>query len=145
MTTPKKKPIVLTEREEAMLALLATGKKNRDIGDALGLSEGTTRVYLHYLYERIGVANKTEAAIWFDRRRAAIQGAVEAPTDATVGRVTSAFAQLDQARERIATVRDQIAEELKTLKRQERHVDKEGQVAYRIAIQHIERHLKGLQ
>jgi DNA-binding CsgD family transcriptional regulator len=50
---------------ERMLELLSEGSPSRVIAKQMGYQEGTMRVYLHKLYKRIGVANKTEAVIWY--------------------------------------------------------------------------------
>jgi DNA-binding CsgD family transcriptional regulator len=59
---------ILTERDDTMLRLLAQGLSARAIADHVGLTYGTVRVYLCQLYERIGVANKTQAALWYAER-----------------------------------------------------------------------------
>jgi DNA-binding CsgD family transcriptional regulator len=65
---------------ERMLELLAQGSPSRVIARQMGYQEGTMRVYLHKLYKRIGVANKTEAVIWYmNRGRAAAQTPVSEP------------------------------------------------------------------
>lgn len=51
-----------------MLELLARGSSNRDVARNMGYQEGTMRVYLHHLYRKLGVANKTEAVIWYLKR-----------------------------------------------------------------------------
>ena len=55
----------LDTKGERMLELLAQGSPSRVIARQMGYQEGTMRVYLHKLYKRIGVANKTEAVIWY--------------------------------------------------------------------------------
>jgi DNA-binding CsgD family transcriptional regulator len=58
----------INDRDRQMLELLAEGASNRVVADRLGYREGTMRVYLHGLYRKLGVANKTSAVIWyFDR------------------------------------------------------------------------------
>jgi DNA-binding CsgD family transcriptional regulator len=58
----------INDRDRQMLELLAEGASNRVVADRLGYREGTMRVYLHGLYKKLGVANKTSAVIWyFDR------------------------------------------------------------------------------
>jgi len=58
----------INDRDRQMLELLAQGASNRSIADSLGYREGTMRVYLHGLYKKLGVGNKTSAVIWyFDR------------------------------------------------------------------------------
>lgn len=62
----------LDAKGERMLELLAQGSPSRVIARQMGYQEGTMRVYLHKLYKRIGVANKTEAVIWYlNRNRSA--------------------------------------------------------------------------
>ena len=53
----------LTQRERAVAALVAQGKRNREIGDDLGISEGTVKIHLHRIYEKLGVGNRTELAV----------------------------------------------------------------------------------
>jgi DNA-binding CsgD family transcriptional regulator len=61
----------LSERDLRMLEELAKGGTSKAIAKKLGYRPGTTRVYLHDLYRKIGVPNKTSAVIWyFDRIKA---------------------------------------------------------------------------
>lgn len=76
--------IAIDDRDRQMLEQLSRGVSNREIADSLGYREGTMRVYLHGLYRKLGVSNKTSAVIWyFDRlkldgdRTAASAAAVE--------------------------------------------------------------------
>ncbi len=64
----KDDPNALTEREEAVLALLAEGKSNSQIGAALSLSENTIKFHLRNLYNKLGVTNRTEAAAKYHKR-----------------------------------------------------------------------------
>jgi hypothetical protein len=48
-----------------MLELLAQGGSGRTIAATLGYREGSTRVYLHELYKKLGVNNKTAALLWY--------------------------------------------------------------------------------
>jgi len=59
------KKIEITDRDRQMLELLAKGSSNRSIAESLGYREGTMRVYLHGLYRKLGVGNKTSAVIWY--------------------------------------------------------------------------------
>jgi DNA-binding CsgD family transcriptional regulator len=66
MNTPEKKNIPhLSDTDKKMLELLLKGSSGRTIAERLGYKEGTTRVYLHSLYKRIGVNNKTSAVTWY--------------------------------------------------------------------------------
>jgi DNA-binding CsgD family transcriptional regulator len=58
----------LDAKNQRMLELLAQGSTSRVIAKQMGYQEGTMRVYLHNLYRRIGVANKTEAVVWYLNR-----------------------------------------------------------------------------
>jgi DNA-binding CsgD family transcriptional regulator len=65
------KPIALTERDVKMLELLAQGEPSKEIARKLGYRAGTMRVYLHDLYRKLHVSNKTAAVVWyFDNFRA---------------------------------------------------------------------------
>jgi hypothetical protein len=48
-----------------MLRLLAKGGSSKTIAAALGYKEGSTRVYLHELYKKLGVNNRTAALLWY--------------------------------------------------------------------------------
>jgi DNA-binding CsgD family transcriptional regulator len=51
----------LTPRETEVLAWLAKGKTNRDIGDILGMSPRTVNKHLEHIYEKLGVETRTAA------------------------------------------------------------------------------------
>lgn len=54
---------LLSPRETELVQLVRQGKRNRDIAEELGITEGTVKVYLHSVFEKTGVANRTELAI----------------------------------------------------------------------------------
>jgi DNA-binding NarL/FixJ family response regulator len=53
----------LNEREKDILKLLASGLTNTDIAARLYLSEGTVRNYVSSILEKLGVADRTQAAV----------------------------------------------------------------------------------
>jgi DNA-binding NarL/FixJ family response regulator len=53
----------LTQRENDILALLAEGKSNRDISRSLYLSEKTVKAHLAAIFRKLGVSNRTQAAM----------------------------------------------------------------------------------
>jgi two-component system nitrate/nitrite response regulator NarP len=53
----------LTPRERELVELVRQGLRNRDIAARLGVTEGTVKVYLHSIFEKVGVASRTELAI----------------------------------------------------------------------------------
>lgn len=54
---------ILSPRETDLVKLVRQGMRNRDIAEQLGITEGTVKVYLHSVFEKTGVANRTELAI----------------------------------------------------------------------------------
>jgi two-component system nitrate/nitrite response regulator NarP len=55
--------VSLSPRERELVQLVRQGLRNRDIAEKLGITEGTVKVYLHSVFEKTGVANRTELAI----------------------------------------------------------------------------------
>lgn len=55
--------VSLSPRERDLVQLVRQGLRNRDIAEKLGITEGTVKVYLHSVFEKTGVANRTELAI----------------------------------------------------------------------------------
>ena len=53
----------LTVREAEVLALLSTGTPNKIIAHGLGLSESTVKLHIHHIIRKLGVSNRTEAAV----------------------------------------------------------------------------------
>jgi len=53
----------LTDREMTVLELLATGKSNREIAEALFLSERTVENHARNLYRKLGVHDRTQAIL----------------------------------------------------------------------------------
>jgi DNA-binding NarL/FixJ family response regulator len=53
----------LTPRQIEVLSLVATGKLNREIAQALGMSAGTVKVHMTAILKALKVRNRTEAAI----------------------------------------------------------------------------------
>jgi two-component system, NarL family, nitrate/nitrite response regulator NarL len=53
----------LTARERALLALLVEGKSNKLIARQLGLAEATVKSQMAKLFDKIGAANRTQAAV----------------------------------------------------------------------------------
>jgi DNA-binding CsgD family transcriptional regulator len=57
----------LTRREREVLALLAAGRTNRQIGDQLFMAESTAGVHVSHILGKLGVARRSEAAALADR------------------------------------------------------------------------------
>ena len=53
----------LTRRERELVELVRQGLRNRDIAAELGVTEGTVKVYLHAIFDKFRVENRTELAL----------------------------------------------------------------------------------
>ena len=53
--------VQLTQREMSVLRLVAAGKPNREIGESLNISEGTVKIHLSHLFEKLGATSRTDA------------------------------------------------------------------------------------
>jgi two-component system response regulator DevR len=61
---PSSPEAALTEREREVLALVARGFTNRQIAEALTLSEKTARNHLSHILEKLGLSRRSEAAVY---------------------------------------------------------------------------------
>lgn len=53
----------LTAREREILGLIVKGLRNREIAEVLGTSEGTVRIHVSHILEKLGATDRTEAAV----------------------------------------------------------------------------------
>jgi DNA-binding NarL/FixJ family response regulator len=51
---------ILTRREIEIVRMVATGLRNKEIADRLGIAEGTVKIHLHSIYEKTGVSGRVE-------------------------------------------------------------------------------------
>jgi DNA-binding NarL/FixJ family response regulator len=54
----------LTKREADILRLIAEGRSNKEIALALSLTEGTVKGYVSTIFDKLGVADRTQAALY---------------------------------------------------------------------------------
>jgi DNA-binding NarL/FixJ family response regulator len=59
----------LTAREEEVLTMVGDGLPNKSIARRLGISERTVKAHLTNIFQRLGVTDRTQAALWAQRRR----------------------------------------------------------------------------
>ena len=53
---------ILTERERQIMRLVSEGLSNKEIGRRLGLTDGTIKVHLHHIFQKLDVGNRTALA-----------------------------------------------------------------------------------
>jgi two-component system, NarL family, nitrate/nitrite response regulator NarL len=58
------KTAVLSPRESQLVVLVSQGLKNKEISAALAISESTVRIYMSALFQRLGIKDRYELAIY---------------------------------------------------------------------------------
>jgi DNA-binding NarL/FixJ family response regulator len=53
---------LLTRREIEVMLKVADGLPNKEVGSQLNISEGTVKIHLHSIYNKVGVSNRTSLA-----------------------------------------------------------------------------------
>ena len=60
----------LGDREQQVITLVCNGLSDKEIADKLGMTEGTIKIHLHAVYEKLGARSTFELMIALaDRRR----------------------------------------------------------------------------
>ena len=59
----------LSRRERRVTELVAQGMKNCEIATQLGIGVYVVRNYLSAVYDKIGVSNRVELALWYEARK----------------------------------------------------------------------------
>ena len=62
------RPVKLTGREQEVLEMVGQGLTNRVIARQLGITERTVKAHLTNVYQRLGVTDRTQAALWVQRQ-----------------------------------------------------------------------------
>jgi DNA-binding NarL/FixJ family response regulator len=57
-------PAKMSDREVEVLGLVAAGLANKNIARQLGIAERTVKAHLTNIFQRIGVSDRTQAALW---------------------------------------------------------------------------------
>lgn len=60
--------VPLTKRESEVLRQLAHGLTNKEIAQALGISYETVKEHVQHILRKVGVADRTQAAVWAVRK-----------------------------------------------------------------------------
>jgi two-component system nitrate/nitrite response regulator NarL len=53
----------LSARQQEVITLVCDGLSNREIAQKFGVTEGTIKIHLHAIYEKLGVRSRTELMI----------------------------------------------------------------------------------
>jgi DNA-binding NarL/FixJ family response regulator len=59
----------LNKTEQRVVALVAQGLKNSEIADAIGTTEFVVKKYLRVVYDKLGLWNRVEIALWYESRK----------------------------------------------------------------------------
>jgi DNA-binding CsgD family transcriptional regulator len=62
--SPEEDRVVLTKRENEVLAMVAVGASNEDIADRLCISPHTVKTHVYNIFKKIDVPNRLQAAFW---------------------------------------------------------------------------------
>lgn len=57
------------EREQRVIALVAQGLKNSEVASAIGTTEHVVKNYLRVIYDKLGLWNRVELALWYEARK----------------------------------------------------------------------------
>jgi len=58
-----------SEREQRVIELVAQGLKNSEVAQAIGTTEHVVKNYLRTIYDKLGLWNRVELALWYESRR----------------------------------------------------------------------------
>jgi DNA-binding CsgD family transcriptional regulator len=62
----------LSQRELEVLEIASRGDTNAEIAEELGVSVHAVKFHLGSIYRKLGVANRTEAAVWLLEHRVGV-------------------------------------------------------------------------
>lgn len=57
------------EREQRVIQLVAQGLKNAEVAEEIGTTEHVVKNYLRVIYDKLGLWNRVELALWYESRR----------------------------------------------------------------------------
>ena len=74
---------VPSEREYRIIELVAQGLKNCEVADAVGTTEHVVKNYLRVIYDKLGLWNRVELALWYEARQH--EKTINSASDGSVG------------------------------------------------------------
>jgi DNA-binding NarL/FixJ family response regulator len=57
------------ERERRVIELVAQGLKNSEVAEVIGTTEHVVKNYLRIIYDKLGLWNRVELALWYEARQ----------------------------------------------------------------------------
>ncbi len=60
---------VPNEREQRVIQLVAQGMKNSEVAREIGTTEHVVKNYLRVIYDKLGLWNRVELALWYESRQ----------------------------------------------------------------------------
>lgn len=58
-----------SEREQRVIELVAQGLKNCEVARSIGTTEHVVKNYLRVIYDKLGLWNRVELALWYEARK----------------------------------------------------------------------------
>lgn len=62
--SPPNGDALLTRRELDIVRMVAVGARNKKIAEQLGIAEGTVKMHLHTIYEKLEISGRVELSIY---------------------------------------------------------------------------------
>ena len=60
---------VPSEREQRVIQLVAQGLKNSEVASEIGTTDHVVKNYLRVIYDKLGLWNRVELALWYEARQ----------------------------------------------------------------------------
>ena len=60
---------VPSQRQQQVIVLVAQGLKNGEVAKAIGTTECVVKNYLRAIYDKLGLWNRVELALWYEARQ----------------------------------------------------------------------------
>jgi two-component system nitrate/nitrite response regulator NarL len=79
----------LTERERQVVCLVARGLSNKEVGRQMNISEGTIKVHLHRIYQKLAIRNRTTLAALAAKEDLAAPGPLQVGAEGILSTVIS--------------------------------------------------------
>jgi DNA-binding NarL/FixJ family response regulator len=79
MSTNTRQAFVPTKKQYRVIELVAQGLKNCEVAHEVGTTEYVIKNYLCAIYDRLGLWNRVELALWYEARKFEASGHVLVP------------------------------------------------------------------